>query len=218
VDWTAQIDNYCERLGPGLGAEPLNLVSNAAFIVAALVMLARCRGLPTGQALAWLLLVIGIGSALFHSFATGWASAADVAPIVAFILAYIFVANRDYLGLRPLHAGLLTLGFFPWAAATLPLFRLIPGIGSSAAYAPVPALILVYGLVLRRRAPATASGLAIGAFLLIVSISFRALDTPLCPGWPSGTHFLWHLLNGLMLGWMIETWRRHRLEGPVAER
>jgi hypothetical protein len=82
----------------------------------------------------------------------------------------------------------------------------------------VPALILVYGLVLRRRAPATASGLAIGAFLLIVSISFRALDTPLCPGWPSGTHFLWHLLNGLMLGWMIETWRRHRLEGPGAER
>jgi hypothetical protein len=31
-----------------------------------------------------------------------------------------------------------------------------------------------------------------------------------------GTHFLWHILNGLMLGWMIEVYRRHMLAVPRA--
>jgi hypothetical protein len=33
-----------------------------------------------------------------------------------------------------------------------------------------------------------------------------------------GTHFLWHILNALMLGWMIEVYRRHRLAAAGAHR
>ena len=33
--WRSHLDLYCERLGPGFWAEPLNAVSNAAFILAA---------------------------------------------------------------------------------------------------------------------------------------------------------------------------------------
>jgi len=29
------MDGYCERVGPGLWAEPLNAVSNAAFLIGA---------------------------------------------------------------------------------------------------------------------------------------------------------------------------------------
>ena len=36
MDWMAPLDGYCERLGPGLWAEPLNFLSNAAFLVAAI--------------------------------------------------------------------------------------------------------------------------------------------------------------------------------------
>ncbi|MCR8726709.1 ceramidase [Frigidibacter sp. ROC022] len=218
MDWTTEVDDYCERLGPGLWAEPLNLLTNAAFLLAALVMARRCRGMPTGQALAAVLALIGLGSGLFHSVATRWAAVADVAPILGFILLYVFAASRDFLGLRPAFALVAAALFLPYAAATLPLFRLIPGIGSSAAYAPVPALILAYALALVRRAPRTAVRLGLGAAMLIVSITFRSLDAPLCPHWPTGTHFLWHLLNGLMLGWMIETWRRHMLEAGPAGR
>jgi hypothetical protein len=39
------IDAYCERLGPGLWAEPLNAVTNLAFIVAAVICL-RVSGIP----------------------------------------------------------------------------------------------------------------------------------------------------------------------------
>ncbi len=87
---------------------------------------------------------------------------------------------------------------------------MIPGLGSSASYAPVPLLILIYALLLRRRLPETARGLAVGAGILIVSLTFRTLDQPLCGALPFGTHFLWHVLNAVMLGWMIEVWRRHR--------
>ena len=44
MDWTAQIDGYCERLGPGFWAEPLNALTNLAFLIAALVMWRRTRG------------------------------------------------------------------------------------------------------------------------------------------------------------------------------
>jgi uncharacterized membrane protein len=66
---------------------------------------------------------------------------------------------------------------------------------------------------LRGPAPQTARGLAIGAAILILSLTFRTLDEPLCGVVPVGTHFLWHILNGLMLGWMIVVYVRHRRMG-----
>lgn len=218
MDWTAQLDGYCERLGPGLGAEPWNLVTNAGFLIAGLLMAWRCRGMQGGQVLALILFVIGVGSGLFHAFATGWAMLADTGPILIFILAYLFLASRDFLGLAAPRAALATAAFLPYAAATVPLFRMIPGLGSSSGYAPVPVLIFFYAWLLRRTAPATARGLAAGAALLVVSLTFRTLDEPFCPRWPLGTHFLWHLLNAVLLGWMIEVWRRHRLEAGPARR
>jgi hypothetical protein len=71
--------------------------------------------------------------------------------------------------------------------------------------------------MLSRRAPSTARGLAVGAGILTVSLTFRTLDQPLCAVWPKGTHFLWHILNATMLGWMIETYRRHMLAAPRAQ-
>ncbi|TMJ35565.1 MAG: hypothetical protein E6G89_18315, partial [Alphaproteobacteria bacterium] len=84
MDWFAPIDAYCERLGPGLLAEPLNALSNAAFFIAALwaASAARRRG---SEPIIWLLIalvfVIGLGSLAFHIFANSWSSLADVLPI-----------------------------------------------------------------------------------------------------------------------------------------
>jgi hypothetical protein len=82
----------------------------------------------------------------------------------------------------------------------------------------VPLLILLYAGVLRNRLPEFASGLALGAVVLVISLAFRTIDAPLCAGWPLGTHFLWHLLNGAMLGWMIEVYRRLRLGNAAVAR
>ena len=210
MGWLEAVDGYCERLGPGYWAEPVNAVTNAAFVIAAVLMWRRASGQPMAQAMATLLGVIGVGSWLFHTHANRLTGLMDVVPILGFILLFVFAASRDFLGLKPWQAGLCTLAFVPYAAATVPLWAMVPGLGSSAGYAPVPALVLVYAVLLRKRAPATARGLAFGAGVLILSLVFRTLDEPLCGLVPFGTHFLWHILNGVMLGWMIEVWLRHR--------
>ena len=222
MDWTQAIDAYCERTGPEFWAEPVNAVTNAAFLVAALVMARRIRGDWPGaglaRALVAILAAIGVGSFLFHTFAVAWASTADVLPIVAFILVYVFVANRYVLGLgQPAALGATAL-FVPYAALTIPVFAHLPGFEVSAAYWPVPLLIALYAFGLRRRAPATARGLAAGAGILAISLVFRSLDEGVCGALPLGTHFAWHLLNALMLGWMIEVFRRHMLAGDGAGR
>ena len=178
----------------------------------------RSARLPYANILVAILTAIGIGSFIFHTFATRWAGLADTVPILLFILAYIFAATRDFLGAPPRMAAVAVLGFFPFAAVTVPLFALIPGLGSSAGYAPVPLLLLGYAAALRRRAPATARNMGVAGALLILSLTFRSLDEPLCARWPIGTHFVWHILNGILLGWLIETYRRHMLAGARAGR
>jgi hypothetical protein len=157
------------------------------------------------------LAAIGIGSFLFHTRANRLTGLMDVLPILGFILLYVFAATRDFLGARPWVAGLAVVGFFPYAAALVPVFARIPGVAVSAGYAPIPLLILLYALALRRRAPETARGMAVGAGILVVSLAFRSMDQAVCDALPLGTHFLWHILNAIMLGWMIEVYRRHNL-------
>jgi len=205
------IDAYCERTGPEYWAEPVNAVTNAAFLIAAWVMWRRTAGMPTGRALSAVLGVIGVGSFLFHTHANRMTALMDVLPILGFILLYLYAATRDFLGLSRIWAAGAVVAFFPYAALTVPVLAAILPLGSSSAYLPVPVLILGYAVVLRRRAPRTARGMALGAGILVVSLAFRTLDGPVCGALPFGTHFLWHLLNALMLAWMIEVWRRHML-------
>ena len=211
----ASIDAYCERVGPEYWAEPINAVTNAAFVIAALVRWPRVQGAGLGlaRALTVTLALIGVGSYLFHTHATVWAAIADTTPIAIYVLLYIFAANRDYWGLKwPWALGATAL-FFPFAAITIPLFERVPVLGVSAGYLPVPSMIAAYAIALRKRLPEVARGLAIGAAILMVSLTFRSLDIRVCEGVPIGTHFLWHILNAIMLGWMIEVYRRHRQQG-----
>lgn len=200
MDWFASIDAYCERLGPDYWAEPVNALTNIAFVLAAAMVWRRARGL--GRAMCVLLAVIGVGSWLFHTHANRLTAMMDTTPILAFILLYVFAASRDLLGMRGWMAVLAVLGFFPFSALLVPVFRDL-GMGSSAGYAPVPVLILIYAAILWRGAPRTARGLAVGAGVLCLSLAARMADMPICGRFPLGTHFLWHILNAVMLGWMI---------------
>lgn len=213
MDWTRAVDGYCERVDPSFWAEPINAVTNLGFIFVALWLWPRMIGLRLARLMCGVLFLIGLGSFLFHTFAQPWAGVADVLPILGFILLYIYASNRDYFGWSRGWAVLGTLGFFPFAAMTVPVFQLVPGLGDSAGYAPVPVIIAIYAVILRGKAPETAVGLTIGAGLLTASILLRSMDEPLCSLLPMGTHFLWHLCNAAMLGWMIWVYRRHLLAG-----
>jgi hypothetical protein len=214
--WNEQIDAYCERTGPGFWSEPVNALTNLAFLIAALWLWRESRGLILAQILCIILFAIGIGSFLFHTFATRWAALADTLPILLFILTYIFAANLHFWR-WPLWLSILgTLAFLPYTAALTPLFNLMPFFTISSFYWPVPLLIFAYAVLLRRRHPATVRGLAIGAAILCASLVFRSLDGGICSHLPLGTHFMWHLLNAVMLGWMIAVYVGHMRQGTMA--
>ena len=206
VDWLRVIDGYCERTDPSYWSEPLNALSNASFLVAAWASwrLAARAGDRGGKALAAILALIGVGSWLFHTHAQVWAMLLDVAPIQAFILVYIGLATVRFFA-APWWAGVLAAAAFVPASAAVAsgIGALFGPLNGSTGYLPVPILILGYAAALYRRAPEAARGLAIGAGMLVVSLVFRTIDEAVCAAFPAGTHFLWHLMNGAMLWWMV---------------
>ena len=213
--WWEPVRDYCERTGPGLWAEPLNAVSNAAFVVAAILLLRRGRSPDRiADGFAWLVGLIGIGSALFHTLAVHWSMLADVVPIALFIHAYVFLALRRFLGFSAIAALGGTLAFAVAAAFFEPaLSRLVgqplgPLTNGSIDYAP--AALALFGVGAASRAWGHRAGAAligIGA-LFLASLAARTFDAALCPVVPFGTHWLWHLLNACVLYALVRTARR----------
>ncbi|MEL6683170.1 MAG: ceramidase domain-containing protein, partial [Pseudomonadota bacterium] len=171
MDWLAQVDGYCERTDFSFWSEPLNAVTNAAFIIAALVMWRRSAGLPTARLLCAIVFAIGLGSFLFHTHATVWAALADVAPIGLFILTYLFLTNRDLVGM-PWWAAMAVTGLFaPFAYVKVLFLNQIPFFNISNFYWTVPILLIGYGTYLRGT---VGKGFLIGAGILCVSITLRS--------------------------------------------
>ena len=210
MDWFEQVDGYCERTDFTYWSEPLNALTNIAFLIAAVILWRRSAGVPMARVLSGILFVIGVGSFLFHTHATIWASLLDVLPIGIFILLYVFLVNRDIVPMGTWMAVFATALLIPYAAAFVPIFNRIPFLMISNFYWTLPLMIALYGIFLRHR-PGIASGFLAGAALLCLSITIRSLDEILCDMIPIGTHFVWHILNGVMLGWMIHVYARHML-------
>jgi hypothetical protein len=210
--WFTPVDSYCERLGPGFWAEPLNAATNAAFIAASLfaLVLWRRAGARDWPAL-WLIAVtfiVGTGSFLFHTFANRWSLLADVLPIAVFIYSYFLLAMRRYLGLGPVAALSVTVLF---AAFNMSFGRLglgiLPGVplNGSVGYIPAALALLAVGIVCWVSGVREAGkALLTAACVFALSLLFRSMDDTVCARMPAGTHFLWHLLNALVLGLLMK--------------
>ncbi|HEY8383660.1 MAG TPA: ceramidase domain-containing protein [Microvirga sp.] len=210
--WFTTLDHYCERLDPGFWAEPLNAVTNAAFLIAALMAyrLWRRAGGQDGPSL-WLILVtasVGIGSFLFHTFATRWSLLADVIPIAIFIYSYFILAMRRALGLGAVAAALAMGGFVLFNVGFEAAWKLVlPAVtlNGSVGYLPAAlALFAVGGLCRLRAGDASRRALAARALIgagsvFVLSLAFRSVDAGACAALPVGTHFMWHVLNALVL-------------------
>ncbi len=218
----AKIFAYCERgLDPGLLAEPFNAVTNAAFVIAGLAAMRLIWQHPHGRrrVVNWLLcllvIAIGIGSFLFHSFATRWAALADVIPIALFMLLYLATACVFFL-----RTGIWLTALF--LAAFVGLLSVAGGLCGEAGLCLngsegyLPALFALLGIgtwLAAKRHPAAASILLAG-LVFAVSITFRSLDRALCDflsvgGYTLGSHFIWHLLNAVTLYLLLRAAIRH---------
>lgn len=199
--WLSPIDAYCERVDPSFWAEPLNAVTNLAFLIAALAALfywtRRGKGDPASLVLIAFVVAIGIGSFLYHTVPNGITVLADVIPIALFIYVYFFFAMRRFLSLSVLVSLLITIAFLIASFAIAGM--LPPGfLNGSGPYLPTWTAILLVGLIVLRIDPVTGRRLLLACLVLAVSLTFRSIDMAICPAVPIGSHMMWHILNGVM--------------------
>jgi Ceramidase len=194
------LDLYCERTGPGLFSEPVNALSNLAFFLAAWAAWRLARRTHTLTAdTVWLVvlaLAIGIGSTLFHSYATAWARILDEVPILAFQLCYVWLYLRQIMRVRRRNA---TLAIAAYLAAAILARRYPHLLNGSLVYAPALFLLLALGFHHFLRQQHERGLLLAAATVFMASLVFRIIDEAICTGFAIGTHFLWHLLNAVVL-------------------
>jgi hypothetical protein len=208
------IDLYCERVTPGLWAEPVNAGTNVAFFLAAWAVwgLARRSGARSaGVVLVVALLVtMGIGSGLFHAFATPWARVADVLPILVFQLCYLWLYGRETIGLDRGYAG----GFVAAFLVAAYFGRQFPdALNGSLTYAPAFALVWGLGLYHHRTQAHGRWDLFLAAGVFSLAVLFRTIDNAVCAMFPLGTHFIWHLLVPVVAYLSARAWLRARRPG-----
>jgi hypothetical protein len=223
MDLSQKIFIYCERgQDPSFWAEPLNALTNAAFLLAALVAAYEYVRTPPSQRtlpaalLVALTFVIGIGSFLFHTYATRWASLADQIPIAIFMLAYFGFMLRRFvglnwigvlLGLAVFYATLRYAGSIECQQAGLLPITARAGarcLNGSAGYIPAAVALLGSAMVLAVLRHPAWRALALASAVFAASLTFRTLDTEICEltrigGRLWGSHFLWHVLNAITL-------------------
>lgn len=205
------LDQYCERsLDSGLWAEPINALSNLAFIIAAFIAYRAWASHPHTTLrnsfdmlmLSVILAVIGVGSALWHIFADAHTLLLDVIPIVLFMNIYLIASSIRLLGFR-------------WWQA-LYLFAVFQGLNiASEIYLPrnvlngtilyIPAYLILAFIVVKSkaRAPKIYGFMRNALLLWSVSLVFRTVDRIWCDIVPIGTHFLWHTFNACVLLWLL---------------
>lgn len=230
---------YCERgQDPAFWAEPMNALTNGAFILAAAFATREYWAAPAERRhistalLIVLTYAIGVGSFLFHTYATRWAALADTIPIAIFMLAYFGFVLRRFLGLHWLVAVAGVAVFYAtlWYAGTiecrydtlLPITSRTGARCFNGTLGYTPAFFALVGaailLAILRHPVWRLIGLASAVFL--ASMTFRTLDLELCNrirlgDLVVGTHFLWHVLNALTLYLLLRAAIRYGSAGRV---
>ena len=162
ASWFEPVRAYCERTDAGFWAEPVNALTNAAFLLAAGLAVRRARGDGPVLALAAVVFVVGLGSFLFHTLANRWSMLADVIPIAVFIYGYFALTMIRFFGLGPLVATAVTLAFAAFNLGLTPALDALSGrsvaglTNGSIDYVPAILALLGVGLALLPRAPGPA--------------------------------------------------------------
>jgi hypothetical protein len=200
VDPWAKLDLYCERTDAAFWSEPLNALTNLAFLVAAILILAARRGRPGWDAaiFAGLTLLVGVGSLLFHTFATVWGRWLDLVFIAAFIYVFLGLCLARVVGLgwRGVAAGIVG-----YAVLERVVLGAVPPGALSGSLLYLPPLLTLAALAwyARRRGHPAAPRLAAAVGVFAGALVIRTADLPLCQAWPAGTHFVWHVLTAWVL-------------------
>lgn len=216
---------YCERgTDAALWAEPINTISNAGFFLAALVAWQLLLWRPPAERspdhflLVGLTFLIGCGSLAFHVYADEGTELADIVPIGLFMMVYLGFALNRFLAVPPGWTVLIVIGFALIVGAAMQVQCWDGGIGlpgpevtdakqclnGSVGYLAALGALIILAMVLTERHHRVAPYVVWATIIFIVSIILRSIDMSFCDrvvidGRNVGTHFIWHILNAVVI-------------------
>ena len=209
------VDLYCERLGPDFWAEPVNAVTNMSFLVAAWYAWLRAKRQNLLSPAVWSLLLltcaIGLGSASFHTFATGLTRLMDYLPILLFQLTYVWLYCRRVIKLQLWTTSSAIILYLVVVLAARQFPEVLNG---SLIYAPAILVLVVFGIYHAVSQRNERLVLITAALIFFISLLSRTIDELICSYIPLGTHFLWHLLNGVVLYLLLATFMTNQSSVP----
>jgi len=197
--WFNPVDIYCERLDASFWAEPINAISNLSFIVAGFFLWRQKSSRST--LIALLIILVGLGSFSFHTYANRLTGLLDVLAIALYLLTFAFLIPKQWSKSSiwiQLGSVLLLLISIVLAQLLISQFRpalpwLPPGMYLGAWLA-----LIIYAWVTRYSNTSAARFLWLAVIVFPLSLLSRQLDMPLCD-FIGGAHWAWHLFNGLTL-------------------
>ena len=200
------IDKYCERTSEGLWAEPLNVISNLAFLIVFILVLKLFKNNIKNQYLKYwdisllvvLLMCITLGSTLWHIFAQQWALYMDIIPILLFINVFIISCFYRVLQLNTLFV-VLFFGVYQLFNFLVQQQYSIETLNGSIFYVPVLLTLVIIMLTTCLKKRPICHNYLIAVSLFVLALGLRTLDNSQCDNFPVGTHFLWHIIIATML-------------------
>ena len=138
---------------------------------------------------------VGIGSILWHTYATSLTLILDIVPILLFIIWYIWLYTRNVIGMRSLFAVASGAAFLIATFLVIPYSHVLHG---ALVYSPGLVVTLVLGVWQVTQRMVARFTLLAAAGVYMAALFFRTIDNEVCPVLPIGTHFLWHILIGLV--------------------
>lgn len=197
TDWNQNIDLYCERITTGLMAEPFNVYSNVAFLIAAFLVwrFGKKNQLMGGAEtlLVVFMVLVAIGSTLFHMLANRWSMVADLAPILMFQTLFVFqygkyIARHDHN---------------PWIKALLMAVAYVGCVyligqapietyNGSVGYLPALIFLVFFAIYHSRKARKKSFAIWLSVIFFFCALAMRSVDLEVCEFQVSGTHYAWH--------------------------
>jgi hypothetical protein len=195
----------CERTSESAFSEPLNVLSNLSFIYVAVAIYryyhkhedVMHRWIWDIHALVFLVFIIGVNSIVFHMFPSTQTELLDTIPIVMFIMVY-FASVLFRIGKLNLFQGIICLVAFVGFSHIL-VHQFPRALNDSIGYLSSMIALIIIAVHLHLKARPSSSHFMLAAVIGVCSLFFRAIDTEVCEEIPTGTHFLWHSLNALLL-------------------
>ncbi len=202
----ALLHMYRERSGdPAFWAEPLNALSNASFVIAAafaLDLAIRQQALrPNTLVLISLAGIIGCGSFLFHTVPSNHNMWLDIIPITLFQILFLWLISQKLLSNNGWISAGIVIAVVGSSFALMPIDKPLNG---SLFYVPSLVAMLAFGALWAKRSTVEPYLLGCTACFFALAITARSVDW-IVP-WPFGAHFLWHLLNGIVVYTALRTW------------